>query len=269
MSEITLTPKLQDTVDEIAEVSGYLWDRGWAERNAGNFTVDVTDLMSGDMKRGSKFQHVMLPIAQPELAGRSFIVKVAGAPMRNVARHPKKHLLLITISSDQSGYRVLWGGEGSESKPTSEFISHLKIHQYIRQKGLPLTTFLHTHPPHLIALSQIEKYFHADIINHLLITMHPEVKICIPDGIGVTPFRSPGTEGLADVTVTALQKHRVVLWEKHGCAAAAADISEAFDYVDIMEKAASIFFVCKSSGYTPQGISDAQLAEISRNIKTE
>ena len=71
------------------------------------------------------------------------------------------------------------------------------------------------------------------------------------------------------MTVTALQKHRVVLWEKHGCAAAAADISEAFDYVDIMEKAASIFFVCKSSGYTPQGISDTQLAEISRNFKPE
>jgi rhamnulose-1-phosphate aldolase len=269
MLEISLTPKLQDAVDGIADVSGYLWERGWAERNAGNFTVDVTDLLPSDIKNSNRFQHVALPISQLELAGRSFIVKVAGAPMRNVARHPKKHLLLITITPDQSGYQVLWGGEGKASKPTSEFISHLKIHQYIRRNGLPLTTFLHTHPPHLIALSQIEKYFHEDIINHLLITMHPEVKICIPDGIGVTPFRSPGTEELADVTVTALQKHRVVLWEKHGCAAAAADISEAFDCIDIMEKAASIFFVCKSSGYLPQGISDKQLAEISDKFKPE
>ena len=267
MVEISLTPKLQDVVDEIAEVSGYLWNRGWAERNAGNFTVDVTDLLPSDIKKANRFQSVTLPISQPELSGRSFIVKVAGAAMRNVARNPKKHLLLITICSDQSGYQVLWGGEGNASKPTSEFISHLKIHQYIRQKGLPLTTFLHTHPPHLIALSQIEKYFHEDIISHLLITMHPEVKICIPDGIGVTPFRSPGTEELADVTVKALQKHRVVLWEKHGCAAAGADISEAFDCIDIMEKAALIFFVCKGSGFTPQGISDEQLAEISRNLK--
>ena len=269
MLEISLTPKLQNAVDEIAEVSGYLWERGWAERNAGNFTVDVTDLLPGDMKNGNRFQYVTLPISQPELAGRSFIVKVAGAPMRNVARHPRKHLLLITITADQSGYRVLWGGAGRASKPTSEFISHLKIHQYIRQKGLPLTTFLHTHPPHLIALSQIEKYFHEDIINHLLITMHPEVKICIPDGIGIAPYRCPGSEELADVTVTALQKHHVILWEKHGCAAAAADIAEAFDCIDIMEKAASIFFVCKSSGYLPQGISDEQLAEISDKFKSK
>jgi rhamnulose-1-phosphate aldolase len=219
------------------------------------------------MKNGGQFLFVPLPITQPELAGRSFIVKVTGAPMRNVARHPKKHLLLINITRDLKGYQVLWGGEGINSKPTSEFISHLKIHQYLRQNNLPMTTFLHTHPPHLIALSQIEKYLHEDIINHLLITMHPEVEICIPDGVGIAPYRCPGSEELADVTVTALQKHHVILWEKHGCAAAAKDIAEAFDYIDIMEKAASVFFLCKSSGYLPQGISDEQLAEISGKFK--
>jgi rhamnulose-1-phosphate aldolase len=122
---------------------------------------------------------------------------------------------------------------------------------------------LHTHPPHLIALSQIEKCLHEDIINHLLITMHSEVKTCIPDGGGVAPFRRPGSEELADVTVAALQKYHLILWEKHGCAAVAVDIEEAFDNIDIMEKAATIFFVRKSSGYLPQGLSDKQLAEIS------
>ena len=269
MLEISLTKELQEVVDEIADVSGYMWERGWAERNAGNFTVDVTNYLPGDMKNGNHFLKVNLLFSQPELAGRSFIVKVAGAPMRNVARNPKKHLLLITIAQDLKGYQVLWGGEGSNSKPTSEFISHLKIHQYIRHNNLPLTTFLHTHPPHLIALSLIEKYLHEDIINHLLITMHPEVKICIPDGVGVAPYRLPGSEQLADVTVNILQKHRVILWEKHGCAAVAADIAEAFDYIDIMEKAATIFFVCKSSGHLPQGISDEQLAEITGKYKTK
>ena len=270
MLEISLTKKLQEVVDNITEVSGYLWERGWAERNAGNFSIDVTDLLPKDIrdiKNGDRFRSVTLPISQSELAGRSFIVKVAAAPMRNVARNPKKHLLLITIKSDLNGYQILWGGEGSASKPTSEFVSHLKIHQYIRGNNLPLTTFLHTHPPYLIALSQIEEYFHEDVINHLLFTIHPEVKISIPDGIGVAPYRRPGSEELADVTVTALQKHHVILWEKHGCAAAAADITEAFDFIDIMEKAASIFFICKNSGYLPQGISGEQLAEISDKFK--
>jgi rhamnulose-1-phosphate aldolase len=265
--EISLSKELQDLIDEIADVSGYMWERGWAERNAGNFTIDVTNLLPQDEQIANNFLFIPFPIAQPELAGRSFIVKVKGAPMRNVARHPKKHLLLINISHDLTGYQVLWGGQGINSEPTFEFISHLKIHQYLRRNNLPLTTFLHTHPPHLIALSQIEKYLHEDIINHLLITMHPEVKICIPNGVGVAPYRRPGSEELADVTVAALKKHNVILWEKHGCAAAAVDIAEAFDYIDIMEKAAIIFFLCKSSGYLPQGISDEQLDEIPGKFK--
>ncbi len=270
MLEISLTTQLQEVVDEIAEISGYMWERGWAERNAGNFTVDVTNFLPNAMKNGNLFPTVNLPISQTELAGRSFLVKVAGAPMRNVARQPKKHLLLITITHDLKGYQVLWGGEGSASKPTSEFISHLKIHQYLRQNNMPQNTFLHSHPPRLIALSQIEKYLHEDIINHLLVTMHPEVKITIPDGVGVAPFRCPGSEELADVTVDALKKkHQVIMWEKHGCAAVGTGMSEAFDFIDVMEKSAAIFFICKGSGYTPQGISDEQLAEISGKFKAK
>jgi rhamnulose-1-phosphate aldolase len=265
--EISLTKELQDVVDEIADVSGYMWERGWAERNAGNFTVDVTNLLPEDRKNDNQFLKVPIPFAQTELAGRSFIVKVTGAAMRNVAHHPKKHLLLITVAEDLKGYQVLWGGEGIKSKPTSEFISHLKIHQYLRRNNMPLTTFLHTHPPHLIALSQIDEYLKEEILNHLLIAMHPEVEIVIPDGVGVAPYRCPGSEELADATVIALQKHHVILWEKHGCAAVAGSIADAFDYIDIMEKSATIFFLCKGSGYAPQGISEEQLAEISGKFK--
>ena len=45
MLEISLTKEIQQVVDEIADVAGYMWERGWAERNAGNFTVDVTNLL--------------------------------------------------------------------------------------------------------------------------------------------------------------------------------------------------------------------------------
>ena len=75
MLEILLTKELQNVVDEIAEVSGNMWERGWAERNAGNFTVDVTNLSPEDMKHGSQFLTVLLLFAQTELAGRSFIEK--------------------------------------------------------------------------------------------------------------------------------------------------------------------------------------------------
>ena len=37
-------PALKAEVEKIAEVAGYLWLNGWAERNGGNITVNVTEI---------------------------------------------------------------------------------------------------------------------------------------------------------------------------------------------------------------------------------
>ena len=43
-------PALKKEVDKIAEVAGYLWQNGWAERNGGNITVNITDLVDDEIK---------------------------------------------------------------------------------------------------------------------------------------------------------------------------------------------------------------------------
>ncbi|MEE1317442.1 MAG: rhamnulose-1-phosphate aldolase, partial [Prevotella sp.] len=35
-------PGLEAVINQIAEVTGYLWQKGWAERNGGNITVNIT-----------------------------------------------------------------------------------------------------------------------------------------------------------------------------------------------------------------------------------
>ena len=35
-------PALKQEVYKVAEVAGYLWQNGWAERNGGNITVNIT-----------------------------------------------------------------------------------------------------------------------------------------------------------------------------------------------------------------------------------
>ena len=30
-------------INDIAEVAGYIWDKGWGERNGGNITVNITE----------------------------------------------------------------------------------------------------------------------------------------------------------------------------------------------------------------------------------
>jgi rhamnulose-1-phosphate aldolase len=43
-------PALKKEVDKIAEVVGYLWQNGWAERNGDNITVNITDLVDDGIK---------------------------------------------------------------------------------------------------------------------------------------------------------------------------------------------------------------------------
>ena len=43
MSILENRPALKAEIDKVAEVAGYLWMKGWAERNGGNITVNITE----------------------------------------------------------------------------------------------------------------------------------------------------------------------------------------------------------------------------------
>ena len=42
-------PALKAEIEKIAEVAGYLWQNGWAERNGGNITVNVTEFVDDEI----------------------------------------------------------------------------------------------------------------------------------------------------------------------------------------------------------------------------
>ena len=48
MSILDNRPGLKAVVDQIAEVTGYLWQKGWAERNGGNITVNITEFVDDE-----------------------------------------------------------------------------------------------------------------------------------------------------------------------------------------------------------------------------
>ena len=43
-------PLLKKEIDQIAEVAGYLWQNGWAERNGGNITVNISKYVDDEMR---------------------------------------------------------------------------------------------------------------------------------------------------------------------------------------------------------------------------
>ena len=262
---IPVDPELGRSIEEVKEVARFLWERGWAERNAGNISLDVTDRVPAAVEGLGRYPVTEIDQRYPGLSGCAFLVSGAGTRMRDLAREPAENACILRIGEGSSSYHRLWGGEGEACfRPTSELASHLRIHQSLRERQAPERAVVHTHPNELIALTQAAEYGTEAAINRVLWAMLPEVKIFLPEGVGLVPYQRPGSEELARATMEALGEHKVVLWEKHGCLAIGAGALEAFDLIDTVNKSAQIFLACKNAGLTPEGLTAAQLEELDK-----
>ncbi len=254
-------PLLKKLIENVAEVAGYLWERGWAERNAGNISVNISALISGETIGINSHPFVEMTTPYPELASMLFLVTGTGKRMRDLARKPLDNALLIQLNKKGSGYYVLSREKSSDDifMPTSEFPTHLGIHQMVKRRGSKETVVLHTHATELVALTQIQEYCNQEKLNKLLWGMHPETMVFLPQGIGFVPYVTPGTDDIATESLKVLKKHPIVLWEKHGVFCIGDSIIDTFDNIDIMTKSAKIFFLTRSAGYSPEGLSDKEL----------
>ena len=81
--------KLMAEIGRIAEVAGYLWEKGWAERNGGNISVNVTNLLTEEEKALPALgAAIELEEAMTELSGHIFYVTGTGKRMRYAAQDP-------------------------------------------------------------------------------------------------------------------------------------------------------------------------------------
>ena len=261
MKKTELNPELRRHVDEIGEVSRYIWESGWSAANGGNLTVDVTGAVSvEDFPTGSGAVQPMPTSVVPALGARSFFVTVSGSRFRDVPQNPAKALLLLRVSGDCSEYEVLWGGEGG-GRPTLEFIPHLKVHGYLRSRRLPQHVVLHTHPQHLIAMTHLPEYRNPDF-ERVLQTSQTTARLLLGEGVGMARYMRMGSEQLGEKTVELLRGRRAVIWERHGCLTIGRDVFEAFDVTDLLEKAAEVFLLCVSSGYEPRKMTPDEIAAL-------
>ncbi|MDE5840972.1 MAG: class II aldolase/adducin family protein, partial [Muribaculaceae bacterium] len=140
----------------------------------------------------------------------------------------------------------------------------LAVHNYLIGKGSNYKASLHTHPIELVAMSHNPEYLKKDVLTKILWSMIPETKAFAPRGLGIVPYMLPSSNELADATIKAIDdNYDVVMWEKHGVFAVEADIMSAFDQVDVLNKSANIYMCACNMGFEPEGMSDAQMTEIS------
>jgi len=271
MEFIKKNPALNDIIFEVSEIAGYLWERGWAERNAGNISVNISQLIEDPIESLEEFPYFELKNQHAELSSGYFFVSGTGKRMRDLAREPLNNALIIHINRSGTGYWIISKDKESVRNfmPTSELPTHLGIHRMIAQRGTSEKVVIHTHANELVALTQIKEYCNQESLNNLLLGMHPETIVFIPEGIGFVPYVTPGTEQIAVETLKVLENYKVALWEKHGVFAIGESVYETFDLIDILGKAAKIFFLVKSSGHKPEGLNKDQLAklkELSKNF---
>ena len=252
---------LKAEILKTAEVAGYLWQNGWAERNGGNITVNVTEWVDDAIRRLPAISEVKpIGVTLPELRGCYFYCKGTGKRMRDLARWPMENGAIIRILDDCATYEIV----GDEVVwPTSELPSHLSVHARLIAEKSPYRATVHTHPIELVAMSHCRKFLEKDVLTRLLWSMIPETKAFCPLGLGVVPYFLPGSTALAEATLRELEDYDVVLWEKHGVFAKGLDAMDAFDQIDVLEKSAKIYIAARQMGFEPEGMSEEQLAEMS------
>ncbi len=275
-SIINNNPELKRHIEQVAEVAGYLWQKGWAERNGGNIVVNITDQINylygchGVTALQARLPQARLPQCDsptipigttlPHLKGCYFFCKGTNRRMRDLARWPMDNGSIIRITDDCAHYEII---ADKPVKPTSELPSHLMVHNDLIAKGSPYKASLHTHPIELVAMTHHRPFLEKDVLTRLLWSMIPETRAFCPKGLGIVPYLLPSSVELAQATLDRLNEgYDVVMWEKHGVFAVDTDIMAAFDQVDVLNKAAQIYISARSMGFIPEGMSDTQMQEL-------
>ncbi len=254
-------PALANEINKVAEVAGYLWQKGWAERNGGNITINITEYVDEEIANLQPISEVRsIGTTLPYLKDCYFYCKGTNMRMRDLARNPMENGSVIRILDDCASYVII---ADHPVKPTSELPSHLAVHNYLIAKGSPYKASVHTHPIELVAMSHHSQFLAKDVMTNLLWSMIPETKAFCPRGLGIIPYTLPGSVELAEATIKELDDYDVVMWEKHGVFAVDCDVMQAFDQVDVLNKSALIYIAAKNMGFEPEGMSQAQMKEMS------
>ena len=259
-SILTNRPELKKALDSVAEVAGYLWQKGWAERNGGNLTLNITEYVDDEMRAMTAISKVLpIGVTLPNLKGCYFYCKGTGKRMRDLARDPMSAGSIVRIMDDCASYEII---ADAVIVPTSEISSHLAIQDYMLECGSGYKATLHTHPIELVAMSHSNEFLNSEHLTQVLWSMIPETLAFAPLGIGVVPYALPSSTELVAPTLEQIKRYDVVLWEKHGTVAVGPDMMEAFDQTDVLNKAANIYMTAKNFGFTADGMTPEAVQQI-------
>ncbi len=249
--------KIKSTV---ADTAALLEKRGWAEKNAGNISWNITEFKD-ELIFDDENELIILNKCYPSLKGNLILITATNSRMRDIARNPEAGLCLLDIIEDNKAI-IRRFCDNPELKPTSELPTHLLIQNMLAELGKKEKAVLHTHADELIALSHSPQFKSTEKMTELIWSIHPESIVYLPDGLSFIPYTITGSPQLAEQSLKVLSGCRTAVWEKHGAIAIGETPLDAFDLIDTAAKSVRIYFMCKNAGFLPEGLNSEQLREL-------
>ena len=238
-----------------AEVCEWLAFKGWSEAEGGNLSLRIDEDELPDELTASVAEDVALPLAVPELGGRYLLITGSGTRSRDIATDAATDIGLYRIANDGKSYQWIIGN----NNPTSEMPSHCAIQCEFMRSRPDYTAVIHTHPPRLISLTHVSEFKDPKILSNTLLGLQSEARIIVPEGIGHLPFCVPGSLELGLLSAKEIKYRNIILWHMHGALAVGTSLNHALDQLEVVEKAAEIYWTLKAAGVPTDGMSEDDL----------
>lgn len=250
-------------IQGMVKATGDMWLKGWDERNGGNISLrlDAEDVEPYRNELSKTPRCVELSQPAEGLAGGWFLVTGSGKFFRNVQLDPADNLALLQVSDDGLAYRIHWGLING-GLPTSELAAHFQSHAVRKQvSGGKDRVIMHCHATNMIALSYVLPLDNATFTRKLW-EGSTECLVVFPDGIGIVPWKVPGTDDIGSATAEQMRSHSLVLWPHHGIFGTGPTLDDAFGLIDTAEKSSEILVKVYSMGGMKQIITRAELVAL-------
>jgi rhamnulose-1-phosphate aldolase len=251
-------PEIESLMTLIGQAGKRLAEVDASEGAAGNISVYV----AWPLKPETVFPNaepIRLPWKAPALAGGSLLVSGSGRRLREIADDPAGNLGFATV--DEGGETGILYTAPSRlfTNLTSEFNSHLAVHQdQVERTGTNFHALIHAQPLHLTYLSHIPRYQDTLYLNRHILRWQPECIVQLPEGVGYIPFLIPGSPALMQANIETLRRHRIALWGKHGVMARSdQSVKRACDRIEYAETGAKYEYL----NLTNHGLADGLSVE--------
>jgi rhamnulose-1-phosphate aldolase len=256
-------PELEELLVAIGEAGDRLSQIEAIEGSAGNISVYL-GWQVDPRRKFPLIETIDLPESVPALSQGVILVTGSGRRLREIIRDPAANLGCVIVHADGHTAELCTSQRRLFAKPTSEFNSHLAVHQdQVSATGTNFHALIHAQPPYITHLSQIPRFRDEHYLNRHILRWQPETIVNLPEGVGSIPFLLPGSDELMAATVESLRRHRVAIWGKHGVMARSdTSVKRAADRIEYAETGARYEYMNLADGEQAEGLTPEEIRSI-------